>query len=242
MLKTLIIITTGFCIIWCGACNRPSSEKDSLTAGVLHISKEAELKLFGRNPDISVYNKKIICLAEELAARLPKYGDAHNLINKMNDFIFNDSGLTALPDSNTVEYFSLYRVLDNKKGSCLGLTGLYLVLAEKLDLPLRGVLLPGHVFVRYKKGSQKRNIETLKMGIERTDDFYQDYFKVPAGHPYYLRELSKNEVLALFRFNLGNAYRQRGLLEDAAKNYNKAIKLFPDLKEARENLAKITIK
>ena len=64
----------------------------------------------------------------------------------------------------------LPHVFGQDAGNCVGYSTLYLGLAERLDLPLHGVLVPGHCFVRYDDGHVRRNIETTDFGITHPDE------------------------------------------------------------------------
>src|SRR5205823_13318274 len=77
------------------------------------------------------------------------------------------------PRSPLFPYTTLFRsllpsVLGARRGSCLGLGALYLIVAERIGLPLDGVRVPGHFFVR-TRGSSPRNIELLHRG-ERSEE------------------------------------------------------------------------
>jgi regulator of sirC expression with transglutaminase-like and TPR domain len=181
-------------------------------------------------------------MAADLSQTIGPNDSPEAIITKLNLYIFTRLQMIPQPDNNGMEFTCLTGILDNKKSSCLGLTGLYLVLAEKLDLPLYGVLLPGHSFVRYQNGPTERNIETLRNGIERSDQFYKEYFNVQNPGDTYLRNLNNDELLALYNFNLGNACRERGLFEDAERKYRQATRLFPEFKEARDNLQNLSTK
>ena len=60
-------------------------------------------------------------------------------------------------------YTFLPSVLDSRRGVCLGVSILYLCLAQRLDLPLEAMTPPGHIYVRY---GEDLNIETTARGID----------------------------------------------------------------------------
>ncbi len=141
------------------------------------------------------------------------------------------------PDRDNVPGMLPHSTLEHGKGSCLGVSLLFLLLAERLDLPLHGVLLPTHFFVRYDDGVTRINIEPNGRGKRYTDEEYRQKYNAAPGSRYDLRSLSDRETIAVLRFNLGNAYRARNLLKQACEEYQRVVDVLPDFAEARGNLA-----
>jgi regulator of sirC expression with transglutaminase-like and TPR domain len=210
--------------------------KLQLIDGIMEMAEEAEVKLFGRHLQIETYTKEIEDMARMLAQRLDGCTSPQAKIHAINTFLFSEQVFIPELDSSSIENDSPIRILETKKGSCLGMVCLYLMITQNTHLPLHAVLVPGHTFIRYDDGIQKINIEMLRYGIERTDAFYKEHFLQTRQGRQYLRNLNSNEVIALFIFNLGNSYRKRALYEDAEKKYKTAVRLFPDFTEAFENL------
>ncbi|MBD3341158.1 MAG: hypothetical protein GF353_18780 [Candidatus Lokiarchaeota archaeon] len=90
--------------------------------------------------------------------------------------------------------------LDTKTGSCITMPMLYLVLADKLNWPIRAVRAPEHFFLRYVADNFKEsNIETTSGGKYVPDERYiQDFSISKEGieNGIYMRTLSKKEYLA----------------------------------------------
>ena len=128
-------------------------------------------------------------------------------------------------------------VLMRKRGACLGVSLLYLLLAQRLHLPLYGVVIPGHFFVRYDRSGARINLEPNRGGFVYTDERYRMKYAVPAYAPYYMRNLTNAEVMAVFYFNLGNSARSLGKDGAAAACFGRAVGLMPGFIEARGNLA-----
>lgn len=59
-----------------------------------------------------------------------------------------------------------------KKGNCLATSTLYVLIGERLDLPIHMVVVPGHAFVRWDDGTVRRNIETTSGGEMISDADY----------------------------------------------------------------------
>jgi regulator of sirC expression with transglutaminase-like and TPR domain len=202
-----------------------SSSPGELTGRLMAISTSA-----GVPPADSVGDEldKICDLAEQRT----RGKTGHELVEALNLLIFDELGFERQVEDDSIEFMLLPYVVKNKKGSCLGLAALYLAVAERLDLEVRGVLVPRHFFLRY----EQRNIELLRKGEAMPDQWYQKTWQVPAGATAYMRPLTEKELLAVFWFNLGNAYRMKGEYQRAEKTYERVIGAFPDFAEAHANL------
>lgn len=154
----------------------------------------------------------------------------------LDAFVFDTLGLEPLAADTTLASSLPSRVLADRRGGCLGLTLLYLALAESLDLPLRPVFLPGHVFVRWRSPALVRNAETLRRGLARSDSFYRETFAL-ARRPWYgLADARPEQALAALVFNLANFHRAGGDLAAAEAEYRLAEAFLPAYPEALGNL------
>jgi regulator of sirC expression with transglutaminase-like and TPR domain len=157
-------------------------------------------------------------------------------IDALNGLLFEELGFEREVPAVRLEQGLLPRVAVERRGSCVGLASLYLVLAADLDLPVQAVLAPGHLFLRYSSTAERRNIELLRGGEAVSDAWYQERYRVQGGCPAYLRPLSEAELVAAVRFNLANHYRLRSQWTQAEKTYRGVIAAFPDFAEAHANL------
>jgi regulator of sirC expression with transglutaminase-like and TPR domain len=137
----------------------------------------------------------------------------------------------------SLETVLLSRVLEKRRGSCVGLSGLYLALGETLNLPLRGVLVPGHFLVRYHGPKGSRDVELLKGGKQMSLKWYREKYDVPAGNPLYLTQsLDVQQTLAVQRYNLANELRSRQRHRAALAHYRQVVTELPRFAEAWANL------
>ncbi len=151
--------------------------------------------------------------------------------------IFGALGFSREVDDTDLRFVLLPSVLRSRRGTCVGLGTLYLALGEILNVPVEGVMRPGHFFVRFRDGSSLRNVELLHLGEEMPDAWYETRFPIPGGNPReYARALSLNEVQGIVEYNIGNERRRQGRLVVAERAYERAIESFPDLAEAQASL------
>jgi regulator of sirC expression with transglutaminase-like and TPR domain len=111
-------------------------------------------------------------------------------------------------DSSRTDLYNIFpaAVVQRKKGSCIGIALLYLSLARSGALPLWGVLVPGHFFVRTPQGDSTVGMDVLKHGEHRSDSWYREKFGVSDTSSLYLRALDDAQVAAVVAFNLANWY------------------------------------
>lgn len=146
-------------------------------------------------------------MAAELRGRLTGINNPEEIIRIIGRYVFVDSGFDIDADDPRgirPENSFLGQTLTRKKGACLGLSLLYLALAEECELPISGVIAPLHFFVAYVSGGEKINIEPLKRGVRRSDKYYVKRFgiareSIQAG--VYMKPLTKRSVLGAVLLN-----------------------------------------
>ncbi len=193
------------------------------------------------------YRDRLDEMAQEIKKRLQEQKLRPNFraIPVINDYLFEELGFSTVADANNPEDLFLHSVLDNRKGYCLSLSILYLSLAERLDIPLYGVVVPGHFFVRYDSRSTRFNIETTARGATGlTDKDYIERYNVPQDrtHGLYLKNLTKLQSLGCLFNNFGVVYLEKEQYDHALQALDLAVRINPMLSEARTNLANIYLR
>jgi len=134
------------------------------------------------------------------------------------------------------QFYTFTSVLKGRRGTSLGLSEVALVLAERLALPLEGVAVPGHVYVRVP-GAPPRNFELLRRAESLPNAWYRSTYgpwpEVGAGLG---RALSPREIVGLTWFQVGEFHRQQGERSEAKRAYEKARQNFPDYLDAQTKL------
>jgi Flp pilus assembly protein TadD len=133
----------------------------------------------------------------------------------------------------------LARILDGEcAGNCLGSSLLYLAVAERAGLPLRGVSAPEHFFVRFDDGITRVNIEPTRGGRSVPDDGYRRE-KCVSDEAFdagiYLRSESKRQVLANLLANRAGYRALGGRLERALRDAEAALAVKPYWPQAHVN-------
>lgn len=148
----------------------------------------------------------------------------------------DERGVPINPD----ELF-LHGLLNTRKGYCMNLSLIYLILGQKLGLPLSGVPLPNHFFVRYEKEDIRINIETTERGVSYQDSFYQRRFGASEKitNAYFMKNLDARQTLGAYFSNVGMVYYQNQKPERAIFYLSLSTSINPQSIDAQNNLANI---
>jgi regulator of sirC expression with transglutaminase-like and TPR domain len=160
------------------------------------------------------------------------------VVEVLNRLLFNELRVKGSQELKDPCNLLPGRVLERKQGYCVGIAALYLVLAERLGLPIYAVATPAHVFLRYDDGVRRINIETFQRGAHLPDEQYVREHHIPERsirRGVFLRNLTAGEFLAQVHNNLGVIFSERGLYERAATEYEEAVRLDPRLPAAWYN-------
>jgi len=163
------------------------------------------------------YEATMDLMALQIAAHMKKNATAEEMIAEINQFIFRDMRFRFPPHSLYAKDIDLYTflpsVLDSRQGVCLGVSTLYLCLAQRLGLELQIITPPGHIFVSYQNGPQVINIETTARGINMPSDTYLGM------NTSYLQKRTMKEVI-------GMAFVNQASTMIAKEDFSSAIELY----------------
>jgi tetratricopeptide (TPR) repeat protein len=159
----------------------------------------------------------------------------------LNALLFDELGFTREVSSTDLSFVLLPSVLRQRRGNCVGLGTLYLALAQALEIPARGVLLPGHFYVRVQEGGARHNVELLRRGEAMPDSWYGSRYPLPrpARQTAYARPLSETEVLGVIEYDIGNERRREQRHAQARVAYSRAVTSLPDFAPAHASLGSV---
>jgi len=210
----------------------PPEQIDTGTAALI-VSEAWSDMVAGRR-----YQQQLDDIATEIRSRLKTKNAQMGVpaIPIINDYLFNELKFKAIDKATDPYDLFLHSVMDRRQGYCLSLSVLYLAIGERLGLPLYGVVVPGHFFVRYDDGHIRFNIETTAKGNSAADDYYIQKFNVPKNSTIYMTNLNKRQTLGCFFNNLGNVYGGINNVDQAIASLQWAVYINPSLAESRINL------
>jgi tetratricopeptide (TPR) repeat protein len=196
------------------------TEDVDLTRGLLLFQFEDSKNL---KNEIRQYEARLDLMALQILVRLSPQATNEEKIREINRFIFQEMQFRFPPHSLYAHDIDLYTflpsVLDSRQGVCLGVSILYLCLAQRLDLPLEIITPPGHIFLRYHENDTIINIETTARGVNFPTEIYLGV------NTKKLIERALKEVIALAFINQAAVFWEREDYASAVSLYEKA-KLF----------------
>jgi len=164
--------------------------------------------------DFHQIQQQIAALADACRERLADSDTLMTKAVKIADCLGRDVGYTG----NADDYYNpensfIDSVLDTKRGIPISLSALYMVVAEELGVPLKGIGLPGHFIVGitdeegrvlyldpYRRGMILTRLDCVQL-VEQLGHNFQDS---------YLRPVSKRYVFQRSLANLYNIYERAG--------------------------------
>jgi regulator of sirC expression with transglutaminase-like and TPR domain len=170
--------------------------------------------------------------AEGIAA-LP----ADSAVSRLNRLVYTRWGLRFDADADNPDNLLPQRTLEKRSGGCLGVSLLFLMLGERLNLPLKGVRLPGHFFVRYHDGLVRINIEPNRSGVCHPDSYYRARYGASERSFYDLESLDARGAGATLAYGLGACRLKAGRWPEARRLFQRALSLSPGYPDALGNLA-----
>jgi regulator of sirC expression with transglutaminase-like and TPR domain len=176
--------------------------------------------------------------AFRIRSALPAHPTEGALLAALNDHFFGPGGFAAIGDLTAAENVSFAAVLDNRRGTCVGLAIAYLALAQRLGLDAHAVATPVHLFIRVHLDGTARNVELLEGGSEIDDATYRRRYRIDEASiasGIFMRDLSNAEVIAQLLSNQAVALSRQAKLDDALDRYDAALELSPQLVAAWYN-------
>ena len=158
------------------------------------------------------YQADLDKMAQAVRPKLKRVSKIVDQLHLLNRYLFEEQSFKG--DWN--DYFNpqnsyLNRVMDRKLGIPISLSVLYLLLGQRLDLPVQGVGIPGHFMIKAEDRGTELYVDPFNEGrfLSRPECVQ---FIVEAGYPYqpeFLEGVSSREILARMLRNLILIYIDR---------------------------------
>ncbi|MFG0320066.1 MAG: PA14 domain-containing protein, partial [Planctomycetota bacterium JB042] len=151
--------------------------------------------------------------------------------------LFEVGRFRAVDELDRAATLHLDSVLSDRRGYCLSLSAVALVVAERVGAPLFGVAVPNHFFVRYDDGELRRNLELTREGAPLDEaDVAALIGELVDDDAIYGRNLGAAEVTAILLHNRGHVALVEERYGAAERDLRAAIAALPGLPEAHRNL------
>ena len=130
----------------------PISAEPSLPACDLLRAALLIARIDNADVDVDSYVTQVDQMADEIKASLAEHSSPAARLARLDQYLFEELGVRG---SRFDEYYTrsnsyLNEVIDDREGLPVTLSVLYIELAERLELNVTGVGLPGHFVVRYQ--------------------------------------------------------------------------------------------
>lgn len=186
--------------------------------------------------DVERYIARLDVLTDAVRAGLSPSSTLVEQVQAINRHLIGVEGFRGNTDDySDVRNSFLNEVLERKLGIPITLSVLYIEIAERLGLDVKGVGFPGHFLVRFGTGQQVIVIDPFFGGIslsendlvERMRRFIPDETQARLFLVQVLRGTSKVEILARMLRNLREIYAAEGDLSQALTAANQIVNLTP---------------
>jgi regulator of sirC expression with transglutaminase-like and TPR domain len=187
----------------------------------------------GAGIDVPAYVAKVDALAREAAGAVRAASSPRARIDTLNHFLFLEQGFTG----NRDDYYDpanshLDCVLDNRLGIPISLSIVYIAVASRLGMAVRGVGFPGHFLVKHL-GERETIIDPFFGCILDEADCRERLAEMvgptavlrPDVH---LRSASNREILVRLLSNLKHIWLRRRAFVNALASCDRILVLVPD--------------
>lgn len=200
-----------------------------LNPNEIDLARGLFISQLGDGPDAIVqmqsYEALLDLMALQILTQLPSGATHEQIIRSINHFVFNEMGYRFPPHSLYAKDIDVYTflpsVLDSRRGVCLGVSILYLCLAQRLNLPLEMITPLGHIYVRYHHDDKIINIETTARGVDIESE---EYLSIDTKK---LQQRDLKEVIGFAHINQASVYLQQEEYDKSLAAYLKALPFLP---------------
>lgn len=142
---------------------------------------------------------------------------------------FDDPLGTTKPENSRLFHF-----INSRKGNCVSMPLLVLILGEKLGMDMSLSSAPLHLFVRLNDNGDFYNFEATAGGLKQESSFINEFgiSKKALENGVYLRSLSKKEAIGVMLTELARHFSQPNL-EDI--QFNTGLKLTDSMLKLDQN-------
>jgi regulator of sirC expression with transglutaminase-like and TPR domain len=199
----------------------------NLAEAALLIAAETEPAL-----DVAGYLERLDSLAQQARPLVLAHRGASERIARLNQFLFVEKGFVG----NRESYYDprnslLNHVLDRRTGIPITLSVIYIEVAQRLGLPVRGIGFPGHFLIKHV--GEPEIIIDAYFGQILSEDDCQERLRAVLGrratfNRSYLKTATAKEILSRMLANLKQIYVKANDLTAALGCVDRMLLLSPD--------------
>lgn len=198
----------------------------------------------GGKPDIDACLARLDKWGSTLRSRVASYRTPSHRLDLLRRYIHDELGFSydsGDPRGLSTDNLFLDRVIARRKGYCVTLSVVYVIVGRAAGIDIAAVRLPGHFAAVSQETSPPTVIETTAEGRPRgrTELYtaYQMSVQSVEQNGVFLTPLTGREVVSTFYNNLGGVKVYAGAKAEALALFNKSVELSGTNIEARYNRA-----
>ncbi len=167
--------------------------------------------------DSAVYIRQLDTMAADVRDCIGPRASGEETVKILGRYLFNELGFSG----NTRNYYEpensfLNRVLERRVGIPISLSTVYLLIGQRLGLPVVGIGMPGHFLVKYDSEKYKIFIDCFNGGSLLTERNCLR-FLTEAGYGFDERYLQRSSTRAILIRTLKNLVGIYGKLDEPLK-------------------------
>jgi regulator of sirC expression with transglutaminase-like and TPR domain len=191
----------------------------------------------GDPASLAFFNNIIDSTAGAINTSLRDKKNRQTTLDSIRSVVYQSWKIRFDPADTLIETLLPHLVFRNRKGACLGVSLIILMLAEKLNCPVYGVILPEHLFCRYDDGVRRINIEPNKEGCAHPDEYYRSCYPLEHRPWYSLSNLDNKAVIGILCHNAGVLCLKQKKYDAAILYCRECLRRIPGFVEAKGNCA-----
>lgn len=160
------------------------------------------------------YRNQIDQIADDIKSELDRWEsiDPHTIVETVSTVLFDEHGFKG----NRDDYYNpgnsyLHQVIKERKGIPISLSSLILILAERLNLPFRGVGMPAHFILSFPTADDPIYLDPFNEGkLLSKNDCVQFLNRTGFGFvPEYLEPVDNKEIILRSLRNLAKIFSKK---------------------------------
>ncbi len=183
-------------------------------------------------------------MSEDLKIKIAGTTDPDTIVNSITNYFFTEKNFvytetakqyfsgtsTSLSIDDMKDFYSINRLLTNGTGTTLSFSIMYLIMGEKLSLPIYGAVSPERVYARYiTTGNAGITIEPTATGAEYSQPDETFFGAVDeTNKKIYGDNLGSLKVIGLYAYQAGMLFEMADKTQQAFLCYKKAAEVNPD--------------
>jgi regulator of sirC expression with transglutaminase-like and TPR domain len=154
--------------------------------------------------DLGAYSQQLDDMAREMRDRIGRRVSGEETVKALSRYLFTEQGFRG----NTKNYYEadnsyLNRVLDRRTGIPISLSTVYLLVGQRLELPIFGIGMPGHFLVKFESERYKVFVDCFNAGALLSEKDCARFLR-QAGYGFEEKFLQKSSSCAILVRTLKN--------------------------------------